>query len=177
MKILKHIAYGNQGALSFFKPRPCNLISEILIMEIGRGTNAHMNPGVSYSLNGLSKKERFDQANLILSQLSIPGVSTQEIKTVHQYVKVLTVTTLGHGCTSEASTDLLSLLAKDVVSKRFMNAQVPSKPFSKMTPRLLSQVVWASLPRFTCPRIRISSQRFRYTHPNSTGKIRSTSSS
>ena len=36
MKILKHIAYGNQGALFFFKSRPCNLISEILIMEIGR---------------------------------------------------------------------------------------------------------------------------------------------
>ena len=44
------------------------------------GTNAHRNPGVSYLLNELSKKDWSDQANLILAQLSIPDISTEDIK-------------------------------------------------------------------------------------------------
>ena len=58
---------------------------------IQMGTNANTNPGVSYSLNELSKKDRSDQANMISEQLSIPNVSTQDIKTVHQCVKGLTM--------------------------------------------------------------------------------------
>ena len=54
------------------------------------GTNANTNPGVSYPLNEPSRKDWSDQVNLILTQLSIPNVTAQDIKTVHQYVKGFT---------------------------------------------------------------------------------------
>ena len=76
------------------------------------GTNAHNNPGDSYLLNDLSKKDWSAQAELILEQLSIPNVLTQDIKTVHRYVKGITMD-YDHGFSSEVSTELLSILAKD----------------------------------------------------------------
>ena len=49
----------------------------------------------------------------------------------HQHVKGPTMTNFDYGFTSEESTDFLPTLAKDAISKKFMNAHVPSKPFSK----------------------------------------------
>ena len=73
-----------------------------------------------------SKKDWSDQANLILEQLSIPNVSTQDIKAAHRYVKGLT-TNYDDGFNSEVSTDFLSILAKSELAKNFMNAQVPTR--------------------------------------------------
>ena len=94
------------------------------------GTHANINPGVSYPLNELSKKDWSDHVNLILARLSIPNVSTQDIKTVHQYVKGLTMN-YDDGFTSEVSADFLSTIGKDELSKNYMNAQVPNRAFPK----------------------------------------------
>ena len=73
------------------------------------GTNANTNPGASFLLNEVSRKGWSDQINLILTQLSIPSVTAQDIKTVHQHVKGFT-TNYGDGFTAEMSTDFLSIL-------------------------------------------------------------------
>ena len=95
-----------------------------------RLTQMHKNPGVSYLLYELSKKEWSEQAGLILEQLSIPNVSAQDIKTVHQYVKGFT-RNYGHGFTSEVSTEFLSILAKNELAKSNMSAQVPNRTSPK----------------------------------------------
>ena len=70
------------------------------------------------------------QAELILEQFSIPNVLTQDIKTVHRYVKGLTMN-YDHAFTSEVGTELLSILAKDELSKNYMDAQVPNRTVPK----------------------------------------------
>ena len=90
------------------------------------GTKTSINPGASYPLNELSRKDMPDQVNLILTQLSIPNVTAQDIKRVHQYVKGL-MTNYEGAFTAEMSTELLSILAKDEPSKHYMNAQVPNR--------------------------------------------------
>ena len=90
------------------------------------GTNASINLGASYPLNELSGKDRSDQVNLVLTELSIPNVRAQGIKTVRQYVKGFTTNCEG-GFTAEMGTDFLSILAKDEPSKHYMNAQVPNR--------------------------------------------------
>ena len=84
------------------------------------GTNANANPGASYPLNELSRKGWSDQVNLILTQLSIPNVTAQDIKTVHQYVKGLPMND-EDGFTAEMSTGFLSVLAKDEPSKNYVH--------------------------------------------------------
>ena len=90
------------------------------------GTNAHKHPGVSYPPNEFSKKEWSEQADLIPEQLSIPNVLTQDIKTVHQYVKGFAMN-YDRGSTSEVSTEFLSILSKNELSKTYMNARVPNR--------------------------------------------------
>ena len=96
------------------------------------GTHASTNPGVSYLLNELSRKGWSDQVNLILTQLSIPSVSAQDIETVHQYAKGF-MTNCDGGFVAEMSTELLSILAKDEPSKHYVNAQVPNRAPPKGT--------------------------------------------
>ena len=93
-------------------------------------TKARKSPRVSYPLNDLSKKDWSTQAELILEQISIPNVSTQDIKTVHRYVKGLTMD-YDHGFTSEVNTEVLSILVKEELSKNYMNAQVPNRTIPK----------------------------------------------
>ena len=150
------------------------------------GTNANTNPGVSYPLNELSKKDWSDQVSLILTQFSIPKVSAQDIKTVHQYVKGFTMI-YEDGFNSEVSKDFLSIhpcQRRDLKelhelhrsrTGHFQRERAKARTNPKMTLRLLSQRVWHSLLRFISLGIRISLQRFRYIHPNSIGKIWSAS--
>ena len=54
--------------------------------------------------------------------------------------------------------------------ERLQKERAKARTNQKMTPRLLSQRVWPSILRFSSLRIRISSQRFRYIHPNGIGQ-------
>ena len=94
-------------------------------------TQANKSPGVSYLLTAFSKKEWSEQAIQILAQLSIPEASTQDIETAHQYVKGLTMTSLDEGFTLESSTSFLSSLARDGITRNFMNANVPTRSFKR----------------------------------------------
>ena len=90
----------------------------------------------------------------------------------------------GDGFTAEMSTELLSIFAKDEPSTHYMNAQVPTrappkgkgkgKDKSKDDSATPGTEGLALHTPISSVRIGISSQRFRYTHPNGIGKIRST---
>ena len=88
---------------------------------------ANKSPGVSYLLDGLSKKEWSEKAIQILAQTTIPEISIERIQTAHQYVRGLAATSLDEGFMSESSTSFLSSLARYEATMDFMNAEVPIK--------------------------------------------------
>ena len=90
-------------------------------------TQANKSPGVSYLLDGLSKKEWSEKAIQILAQITIPDILTEKIQAAHQYVKGLAATSLDEGFTSESSKSFLSSLARLEITTNFMNAEVPIK--------------------------------------------------
>ena len=90
-------------------------------------TQANKNPGVSYLLDGLSKKGWSEKASQFLAQITNPDFLTEKIQTAHQYVKGLAATSLDEGFNSESSKSFLSSLARLEVTMNFMNAEVPIK--------------------------------------------------
>ena len=139
---------------------------------IQMNTQASKSPGVSYLLDGFSKKEWSEKAIQILAQNTIPDILTEKIQTAHQYVKGLAATSLDEGFTSESSKSFLSSLARLGITMNFMNAEVPIKS-SKGTGKSnnKSKGQQGGLEICTPPRIRVLDQTFHCTLPSSIGKI------
>ena len=128
-------------------------------------------------------KGRSDQVNLIFTQLSIPSVTAQDIKqctSMRRDSRWITRTDSPLRWVRISCPSLPKMSPQRITwahrsrTGRLQRERAKVRTNPKTTLRLLFQMVWPSILRFSSLRIRISSRRFRYIHPNSTGKIRST---